>query len=422
MALETAPNTCSSCRAAVAANAKFCSECGAKMPTVKVPDQAERRQLTVMFCDLAGSTALSEGLDPEDLREVLERYQSIASREVRRFGGHIAKYLGDGILVFFGFPEAHEDDAERACLAALGIQQSFVEAQAEIERKFGSRVALRIGIHTGLVVVGEIGGEDYRITDIVGETPNLAARVQDQSPLGGVMVSETTARLAAKAVVLEPVGVRPLKGISRPVELFMVVRARSAAERAGIRETRGRLIGRESELAQMEQGWATAKSGGFAELGLVGEAGMGKSRLMEAALDRAEGELGQGIVLQCAVFRQETPLFPVAEALGEIAGISLEDERHVAEAKLADYAEARQIQSALPLLLRLLGLAETVSVATNAGRDREETLQFLVEYVARLAKEQPLVLVIENAHWADPSTLELLERCRKAAPNGVFWW
>jgi len=260
--------------------------------TVVVAD-AERRQLTVMFCDLQGSTALSQELDPEELRDVIRSYQEVCAAAVSRFDGHIAKYLGDGLLVYFGYPQAHEDDPQRAVRAGLDILQNMDGLNTRLREEKALELAVRIGVHTGLVVAGEMGGGDtVESLAVVGETPNIAARLQEAAEPNSVVISDITANLVQGFFVWEALGARELKGISQPMELFQVVEESGAQTRFDIAAASQLtpLVGREQELGLLLDRWEQVQEGLGQVVLLSGEAGIGKSRLIEAVTERLAKE------------------------------------------------------------------------------------------------------------------------------------
>src|SRR5437764_5435575 len=280
--------------------------------SVERRDNAERRQLTVMFVDLVESTALSTRLDPEAMREVLRAYQNAVAGEIGRLGGHVAKLMGDGVLAYFGWPRAHEDDAARAARAGLAA----VETVAGLADPLGERLACRIGIATGLVVVGDLIGEGAAQEHaVVGSTPNLAARLQAAAGRGGVVIAETTRRLLGSGFAIEALGHRLLKGHEDPVPLFRVLREQPGESRFGFRAegSLGPLLGRDQELAVLLQDWDLAKAGRGRSAILVGEAGIGKSRLTRAFAEAVAGDDPVRLLYQCSPFHSETPLWPLKQ-------------------------------------------------------------------------------------------------------------
>jgi class 3 adenylate cyclase len=258
-------------------------------PTAPHPPDAERRQLTVTFCDLVDSTPLAGHLDPEDYRDVVRVYLEACAQVIQRFEGYIAKYLGDGILVYFGYPRAHEHDAQRAVYAGLGIVDAIAQVNTHLEGNWGLRLAVRLGIHTGLVVAGELGGGATREPlAIVGETPNIAARLQGVAEPNTVVISAMTAQLVQGVFACEDLGIPPLKGVATPLRVYRVHGARAAESRFeamhGARLTP--LIGRNEELGLILRRWAQATAGEGQVVLLMGESGIGKSRLLEAVRAR----------------------------------------------------------------------------------------------------------------------------------------
>src|SRR5262249_11510501 len=257
----------------------------------RIPE-AERRQLTVMFCDLVDSTKLSSQLDPEDYREVVREYHNVCSEVITRFDGHIAQLLGDGLLVYFGYPHAHEDDAQRAVRAGLGILDTMGDLNQSLQREKGIPLAIRIGIHTGLVVVGEMGGGGRQEQLALGETPNVAARIQGLTAPNTVVISDATYRLIQGYFDYETLGVQTLRGIAEPITVYQMLRESGATSRLDVAQPRGLtpLVGRESEITLLQERWAQVKSGEGQVVLLTGDAGIGKSRLVQMLKDQVATE------------------------------------------------------------------------------------------------------------------------------------
>jgi class 3 adenylate cyclase len=289
-----------------------------------LPAGAERRQLTVMFCDLVGSTALSARLDPEDLREVIGAYHAVVAAEIARFGGYIAKYMGDGVLIYFGYPQAHEDDAERAVRAGLALATRIGAIEAE------TRLAARVGIATGLVVVGDlIGAGEAQERGVVGETPNLAARLQDLAPPDGVLIAEATRRLIGALFDYEDIGSVTLKGFAAPIRAWRVlgaskVESRFEALRGGAEQLTP-MIGREEELELLLRRWEQAKQGQGRVVLLSGEPGIGKSRLTASLQQQLSGQSYVRLQYFCSPHYKNTALYPVIGQLWRAAGLQLDD-------------------------------------------------------------------------------------------------
>jgi len=373
---------------------------------------AERRQVTVLFCDMVGSTALSGTVDPELLGALIRRYQDAVAGAIGRFGGFVAKFMGDGVLAYFGFPRAFEDAAERAIRAAINVLAEV----AGIELPDGTRVQARVGIATGLVVVGEIVGSGAaQERAIVGETPNLAARLQALAAPDTILVSEATQNLLGGLFELESTGEHELKGFARPVPAWRVVgeaavESRFAASRAG-RDLP--MVGRAHEMGLMLDRWRLARGGEGQIVTVIGEAGIGKSRAIEALRAALAGEPHARIHLQGSPYYSDSALFPVIKHLSRAAHFAAADSAAVRIEKLRA-AFAQRVASdaaALPLLAELLsipadGLAPLPSL-TPAQR-KATTIALLVDEIVRLGETEPVLLVLEDAHWVDATTLELM--------------
>jgi class 3 adenylate cyclase/predicted ATPase len=375
--------------------------------------QPERRLLTVVFCDLVGSTALSGRLDPEEMREVLRAYQNAVAGEVARYGGHVAKFMGDGVLAYFGWPRADEDDTERAVRTGLAT----AGAVPRLATPAGEPLAARIGIATGLVVVGDLMGEgSAREETVVGETPNLAARLQEAAEPGAVLVADGTRRLLGEVFDLHPLGPTRLKGIARPVAVFRVVGERLADSRFEARRP-GQLlpmVGRDQELALVLDRWQQAVAGEGQAVLLVGEAGIGKSRLVRAVLDGLADEAHTTLRYQCSPHHTGTALWPVTQQLGFVAGLTSTDPARTKLDKLETLLRegTERLEQAAPLVAALLGIE--AGDRYGPARDltpqqrRVRTLAVLVDQLLGLAQRRPMLMVLEDAHWADPTTLDLV--------------
>ena len=383
----------------------------AEAPPTARASAAERRQLTVMFVDLVGSTALSAALDPEEMSAAIRVYQNAVAGETLRFEGHIAKFMGDGVLAYFGWPQAHEDDAERAVRAGLAL----VKAVGALEAG-GRRLAARIGIATGLVVVGETVGEgEAQERAVVGETPNLAARLQALAAPGSVVISQATRRLVGSLFELTDLGPTRIKGFAEPIAAFVVQGEGSADGRFealhGQRVTP--LIGREHELAMLLERWSWAKDGDGQVVLIAGEAGIGKSRLLHALREKLAGEPHFALSHFCSAYHTNSALYPVVAQLERAAGFASHDEPGDRLAKLEALLTqgAEQLDEAAPLVGALLGVPTDEryhALNFSPQRQKQRTLEVLIEQLAGLARERPVLTLYEDLHWADPSTLELL--------------
>ena len=368
--------------------------------TAVPPREAERRQITVMFCDLVGSTALSEKLDPEDLRTLMQSYQQAAGAVIEHYGGHVAQYLGDGLMTYFGWPQAHEDDAERAVRASLDI----VEAVNAID------LAVRIGIATGPVVVGETGAGDASVPKLaVGETPNLAARLQGLASADEIVIGPSTRRLLGGTFELVNMGEQALKGIVEPVQAHRIT---------GIAATEGRfeaqhqhltpLVGREAEMAMVMVRWEQAKAGEGRVILLSGEPGIGKSRITQTLRERIAEERHTRLRYQCSPYHTNSALHPVIEQIERAANFSRDD---TPDEKLDKLDSLLPIGAGRALVAALLSLPTERYPALDMSpqKQKEETLRVLAEGMAALAAVEPVLLIFEDAHWIDPTSQELLD-------------
>ena len=376
------------------------------------PGDAERRQVTVMFADMVGSTALSAKLDPELLGGLIRRYQDAVAGAIGRYGGFVAKFMGDGVLAYFGFPHAFEDAAERAVRAAIGILSEV----GAIETPDGSRVQARIGIATGLVVIGEIIGTGIaQERAIVGETPNLAARLQALAGADCIIISESTQKLLGGLFELAHTGEHELKGFGRPVPAWRVCGEASAESRfAAIRAAHLPLIGRAHEMGLMRERWHLARQGEGQIVTVIGEAGIGKSRMIEAVQEELAAEPHSRINLQCTPYHGDSALYPVIQYLNRVAGFTPADPPDVRVDKLSALLAARGItrSTALPILAELLSIPLVgTSPATSPPAQRKAAmLALLVEIMMRIDDDDPVLVVLEDAHWIDATTLEMMTR------------
>ena len=392
----------------------------AAAPPLYEPIRAERRQLTVLFCDLVGSTALSKQLDAEVLRDVLRDYQQACGGVIDRYAGHVGQFLGDGLVVYFGYPYAHEDDAERAARAALDI----IVAVAKLS---GPRaLQVRIGIATGAVVVGQSGDGDASVPSAaVGETPILAARLQGLAGPGQIVIAPTTYRLLGDTFEVEDLGEHQLKGIDDPVRARRICgvarnESRFDATRSG-RYTP--FVGREHEVALLQARWEQACEGEGQVVLLAGEPGIGKSRITQVLRERLADTPHLRLQYQCSPYHSGSAFYPIVERLERAAGFEREDsaERRLdkLEAELALPPEEQPTITPLFAALLSLPVDRYPSRMLSAQKHHELTIAALVDQPLRLARQEPLLIICEDAHWIDPSTLEtltlLVERIRHSA-------
>ena len=419
------PLVCPACGAANASRQKFCGDCGVALTAVpplphaevsstatgapQTHEAAERRQLTVMFCDLVGSTLLANRLDPEEMRAVLRGFHSAVAGAVAPYDGHVAQLLGDGVLVYFGYPRAHEDDAGRAVRAALAV----LPAVAAMKGSGSGAVQTRIGIATGLVVIGQIGqGTPAAEHSASGETPNLAARLQGIAGPGEIVLSQTTRQLLDASFELHPLGPQSVKGFDAPVHAWRVVGERTSASRFEARhdEAPSGLVGRDSEVALLLDRWALARDGEGQVVVLSGEAGIGKSRIGQALRERLAAEEHATVVLQCSPYFSGSALYPVVQHLKLAAGITGSDNPAQQREKVTTLTAAlpAEGQAALLRLIGLPGEGLSAEEAQMPQQQKARTLNALVGLMHELAKQQPVLLWVEDAHWIDPTTQELI--------------
>jgi class 3 adenylate cyclase/predicted ATPase len=381
-----------------------------RAPRVSPEDRAERRYVTVMFSDLVGFTALSGRIDPEDLHEVISAYHKCVAKTVGRFGGFVAKYLGDGVLVYFGYPQAYEDDAERAVRAGLEL----VAAVSDL--KTHAPLQTRVGIATGLVVVGDLFGSGAQEQAIVGETPNLAARMQDIAEPNSVVIAESTRKLVGNLFGLEDLGAKHLKGIAGPVRAWAALGASSAEGHFEAMHSTNltALVGREEELELLLRRWSSAKTGEGQVVLLSGEAGIGKSRVTAALLERLAAEPHTGLRYFCSPRHTDSAFYPIIRQMERAAGFAQDD---TAQAKLnkLDTLLARSftlcedaVLFAEMLSLPNDGRYPTLELAPEQRRQR--TLEAISTQIKALAQQSPVLMIFEDAHWADPTSLEALGR------------
>ena len=387
-------------------------------PAVRPLDAAERRQVTIMFSDLVGSTALSVRMDPEDLREVISAYHECVAKIVNRLSGYVAKYMGDGVLVYFGYPQAHEDDGERAVRAGLELITAVGALRAD------SPLQTRVGIATGLVVVGDLlGSGEAQERGVVGETPNLAARLQNVAEPNKVVISESTRRLLGNLFDLQDLGAQALKGIDDPVRAWAVLRPASVESRFEALHASGltELVGREEELDALLRRWSKAKSGEGQVVLLSGEAGIGKSRLAAALLERIATEPHTRLRYFCSPQHTDSALYPVISQMERAAGFvhdnSVQTKLDKLDAVLAQTSTSSQDAALLAEILSLSNDGRYTTPSLNPEQRRQRTLSALMAQVEALLRQNPVLMIFEDSHWTDPTSLELIGRIVEKAPR-----
>jgi class 3 adenylate cyclase/tetratricopeptide (TPR) repeat protein len=442
---------CQKCGFENPSEARFCAQCAAPLDAaapirpLTEPREAltgERRHLTVLFCDLVNSTSLAAQLDPEEWREIIAGYHRAAAEAIERFAGQVAQYLGDGVMAYFGWPEAHDNDAERAARAGLAMLDAISKLN---EHPTHPKLSARIGIDSGAVVVGAGAGKD---TDVFGDTPNIAARVQAAADPGTVLVTAATHRLVSGLFVVEDRGAQALKGIERPIQLYRIVQpsgARGRLEAAAAARGLTRFVGREDELRLLMSRWESALDGEGQVALIIGEAGIGKSRLAQRFHEQIAGTPHTWLEAAAGAFFQNTPFYPVSEVLRHLVWkqnfdrlddylrelqtreLQRNDKKdgctNALRGAQPDDEQVTQLQAglvlagltpaeAIPLIAPLLNLpipARYLPSPLSPEQQRRRLLATLVEWVLSAARAEPTVIAIEDLHWADPSTLELIQ-------------
>ena len=400
--------------AAIAAlQSKPAAEAAAQDAGSAAKPEAERRQVTVMFCDLVGSTALASRLDPEDMREIVGAYYSCCADLITKAGGFVAKYMGDGVLAYFGYPHAHEHDAERAVQAGLAV----VEAVPKLTTTTGAPLQVRVGIATGLVVVGDlVGSGETQERGVVGETPNLAARLQPLAEPNAVVIADSTRRLLGNLFELKCLEPRDLKGFAEPVPVWAALRARSMESRFDALRTTSltALVGREEESDLLLRRWSKGKTGEGQVVLLSGEAGIGKSRLTAALLERLTAEPHTRKRYFCSPHRADSALHPIIGQMERAAGLAYDDKPQAQldklDALLARTSTSPEDAALLAEMLSLPNDGRYPALALTSEQRRQRTLEALVSQLPALARQQPVLVILEDAHWVDPTSLEAFGR------------
>ncbi len=414
---DRSAGSCVACQESLPVGANFCPSCGQSVhaarsggspdvfETLGIESEQERRYLTAVFCDLVGSTQLSTTIDPEEFTELIEAYQQQAVAVARRFAGDVEGYSGDGISFRFGWPEAHDDDAAQALRAALEIVASVEELDP------AGRLRLRAGVHSGLAVVGEMGGSGRRATMSQGETLNMAARLQTVAEPGTVAASAATVALVEGLFLVDPLGARTLKGIPEPIEVFRVMRPTGVRSR--LEAAAGRLtpfVGRRAHLDVLSEKWSSAAAGRGTAVLLRGEPGVGKSRLADQLRDVVSGQPYSWIDCACSPYTQMSVMWPVARLIEQGLGLLEDDDPQTRLDRLRSGLGTAGVNlpDAVELVAALLGLVHVEAASMAPERRMERTIEVLVAWVRALSHPQPLVLLVEDLHWCDPTSLDVL--------------
>jgi class 3 adenylate cyclase/predicted ATPase len=398
---------------------------GEATPVAPPTPEAERRQLTVMFCDLVESTQLSGRLDPEDYRDVVRAYQRVCSEIIQRFDGHIAQLLGDGLLVYFGYPQAHEDDAHRAVHTGLGIIEAVEALNTRLEPTKGITLAVRLGIHTGLAVVGEMGGAGRQEQLALGETPNIAARIQGLAEPNTIMISADTYHLIQGYFECQALGVQALRGVAEPLNVYRVLQESGARGRLDVAHATGLtpLVGRESEVTLLLERWEQAKAGHGQVILLSGDAGIGKSRLVQMLKEHVAHEPHTRWECRSAEYYQNTALFPLVDLFQRLLRFQAEETPNEKLAKLEQMLSQyrlpleESVQLFAPLFSLPLPEDRYPPLNLSLQRHRQKTLETIVAILLEQAEQHPVLFIVEDLHWTDPTTLELLNLVIEQIPT-----
>jgi class 3 adenylate cyclase/tetratricopeptide (TPR) repeat protein len=416
------PPVCEGCGAALEATDRFCGACGRPVAAnadspgqaPAPPAEAEHRQITVAFCDLVGSTAHASKLDPEDWRDVVRQFQKTCIDVIQRFEGHVAQYLGDGLLVYFGYPHAHEDDAERAIRSALGVMATLTGLNQRLATEHSLELAARVGIHTGPVVVGDMGQSGRPEILAMGATANLAARLQAVALPGSVVISQETLQLVQGIFVTEDLGAKVLKGVSQPIGVHRVVQASGVRSRLAL--SRGRLtpfVGRDQEMGVLLDRWERVLDGEGQTVLVQGAAGIGKSRLILSLRERLLPDAHTWLECRGSLYTRGSPFHPMIELLEAGLAFTARDTPAEKRKRLERGIELAGFdkRDALPPIAALLDLpaepAEEPARSTPRSI-RDRTIETLTAWILALSVDQPVVLIVEDVHWFDPSSLDLL--------------
>jgi len=398
----------------------------AQIATRQRGSTGERALMTLLFSDLVSSTQLSERMEPEQLRDLFVFYRSAARDAVERYGGYVMKYMGDGILAGFGYPEPHEDDGRRAVLAGLDLVAAMREAEPDLMRRLGEAPQIRIGIHTGQVVVTDLS--DDRSSDekdsIVGVAPNLAARIQQAAEPDMVVISDVTQSLVDTDFYLHSLGERALRGISRPVEVYAVERARHPGSRFyAERYRQGHLVDRDRPHEALTAAWQDVRSGSSGAFLLTGEPGIGKTRLVAALVEIVETSGGRVLGAGCLPYYSNVSLWPIARLIERSLGVAAQGADRLGALVESLDSLGLDLSRSVPFLAQLIGADDSQDYPPpelDPSAFLDETLNQLVEWLLALARDTPRVFAVEDLHWADPSTIALIGRIIARQPSGVL--
>jgi len=402
---------------------------GGASPVVPPTPDAERRQLTVMFCDLVDSTKLASQLDPEDWRDVVRAYQRVCTDVIQRYDGHIAQLLGDGLLIYFGYPMAHEDDAQRAVRTGLGMLAALGDLNQALQHATGIQLAIRVGVHTGLVVVGEMGGAGRQEQLALGETPNIAARMQGLAAPNTVVMSDATYRLVQGYFQCQDMGAQTLRGVAEPLTVYHILRESGATSRLDVAQPRGLtpLVGREQEVGLLLERWAQAKRGQGHVVLLTGDAGIGKSRLVQMLKEHIANESHMRWECRSLSYYQNTALYPLTDLFQRTLQWQQDE---TPDAKLEKLEQALSqyrlpLEETVPLFAPLLALPVPEHayppLHLSPQRQRQKTLETLVAILLELAEHQPVLFIWKIYTGLTPRPWSCLGSCLTRRPRLPSW-
>jgi class 3 adenylate cyclase/predicted ATPase len=382
-----------------------------------------------MFIDLVDSTALASQLDPEDYREVVRAYQAACTAIIQRYDGHVAQLLGDGLLVYFGYPQAHDDDAQRAVRTGLGIVEAIQKLHTHLEQAKGIKLAARLGIHTGVVVVGEMGGAGRQEQLALGETPNIAARIQGLAAPNTLVISDATSQLVQGYFACQDLGAQTLRGVTAPVTISRVLRESGAQSRLDIASTRGLtpLVGREQDVALLLERWNQAKDGQGQVVLLSGEGGIGKSRLVQVVKEHVAHEPHVRWECRSSPYYQNSALYPIIDLIPRILRWQPDETPDTKFETLEQHLRQFRfpLDESVPLFAPLLSLPlpadRYAPVALSPQRQRQKTLESIVAMLLELAERAPVLFILEDLHWTDPTTLEFLGLLVEQVPTAAMY-
>src|SRR5882757_779235 len=414
---------CPTCKFENAADSKFCGGCGGRMAEAQHEDaEGERRQLTVLFCDMVGSTRIAHALDPEDFGQLLGRYQHLCGEAAAAHDGYVSQYLGDGVVIYFGYPRSLEDEPQRAVRCGLHIVDGVTRMAAETASlPVEFPLSVRLGVHTGRVMVGPVGAGDRRDRRALGSAPNVAARLQAEAQPGSLVVSNTTWNIVRGYFHGTSLGRRSLPGLDEPIELWRITGEADSRERVEVAEVLTPFVDRDEERALFDSAWATVAAGASRFLVLRGEPGVGKSRLLRLFRDQVRPVASTLIELRATTYNTTSPFHPVTELIERRLGLDAVSEVDARRSLLAAQLDALGLRDpeAVALLGSLLAIPEpTDSAALDLppARRRTRTLELLVHLIAALARPGPALLVVEDLHWADSATRDFLQFLVDSAP------